>query len=144
MSNSIPPDHTSVTESSSSLGWVTVWNEKEHSKLLIRYDDFVRALFKKDTHDMMVVHAALGLASEAGEAADAVKKAVFYEQPIDLGNLIEEIGDIRFYLQALMNKYHISEQQVLQHNAEKLSKRYWKGEYSNEQAVGRADKQGEA
>lgn len=129
----------SVNEASGSLGWVTV-ADAAGQKQLIRYDDFVRLLFRKDSHNMAVLHSIIGLTTEVGEVADAVKKAVYYEQPADIQNLIEEIGDIRFYLQALMNQYHIPEQVVLQHNASKLNRRYASLAFSLVDAERRADK----
>lgn len=109
----------------------------------MRYSKFVDTLFKHDTDDMELMHAALGITGEAGEIADAVKKAVVYCKPIDRANIVEELGDLRFYMQALMNKLGIHECEVLQMNANKLAKRYPTGGYSNEAAIARADKVGE-
>lgn len=107
------------------------------------YSQFVDALFKHDTQDMEHMHAALGVAGEAGELADAIKKHVIYGKPLDRENIVEELGDLRFYMQQIMNMHNITENEVLQGNAEKLSKRYPKGEYSNVAAVARLDKVGE-
>lgn len=104
------------------------------------YSVFVDRLFKHDTDDMEMMHAALGITGEAGEIADAVKKAVVYCKPIDRVNIVEELGDLRFYMQALMNKLRIHEHEVLQCNANKLAKRYPTGQYSNQDAIARADK----
>ena len=108
---------------------------------MVRYDIFVAALFKQDSREMMLNHAALGVAGEAGELADAIKKEVHYGKAPDLENIIEEIGDVRFYLQALMNLYNISEQAILEYNAEKLGKRYPAGLFSKEDAIARKDKE---
>jgi NTP pyrophosphatase (non-canonical NTP hydrolase) len=107
---------------------------------VMSYAQFIDKLFKHDTDDMEMMHAALGITGEAGEIADAVKKAVIYEKPIDRTNIVEELGDLRFYMQALMSKLSISEDEVLQSNANKLSKRYPTGGYSNKDAVERKDK----
>lgn len=106
----------------------------------LRYDAFVAMLFKQDRTDRMYLHAALGVAGEAGELADAVKKEFIYGKPRDLKNIIEELGDLRFYIQATMQLYGISEQEVLQENANKLSIRYKQLRYSDEAAQSRADK----
>lgn len=107
----------------------------------ITYRFFVEKLFKHDTPDMENMHAALGITGEAGEIADAIKKAVIYCKPLDRANIVEELGDLRFYMQALMNMHDISELEVLQGNANKLAKRYPTGGYSNEDAIARADKE---
>ena len=111
---------------------------------VVRYDQFVKQLFKADSGIMMQMHAALGVCGEAGELADAIKKEVIYCKPADMQNVIEELGDLRFYMQAVQNLYGITEQDILQYNANKLSKRYSSLRYSDEEAIRRADKQEES
>lgn len=108
----------------------------------LRYDAFVAMLFKQQSLDLMCLHAALGVAGEAGELADCIKKEIIYGKDLDRKNLVEELGDLRFYIQATMMLYGISEQEVLQENANKLSIRYKSLRYSDEAAVSRADKNG--
>lgn len=113
------------------------------------YADFVAALTKSGEtildeltpHDANVLHLALGVCGEAGELADAIKKAAIYRKPIDLANVVEELGDLEFYMEGVRQAYGITRLETLQHNRAKLSKRYAKG-YSNQQAQDRADKQG--
>ena len=106
----------------------------------IRYDQFVLQLFKADTASGMLNHAALGVAGEAGELVDAIKKHTIYGKPLDRENAIEELGDLRFYIQAVQNVLGITESEVLQHNANKLSKRYRGLRYTDQAAINRADK----
>ena len=108
----------------------------------IRYDQFVRQLFKADTEPMMALHAALGVCGEAGELADAIKKQYIYGKQVNISNIIEELGDLKFFIQAVMNHYGLKEQYVLQVNANKLSVRYSGLRYTNEAAIARADKKG--
>lgn len=107
---------------------------------VVRYDNFVRNLLKPDIEPMMGVHVALGVCGEAGELADAIKKEYIYGKKRDLINIIEELGDLEFYLQAVRNHYGISRELTLQANAEKLQKRYVSLKYSGEAAIARADK----
>ena len=118
------------------------WNpdNPDHQPDIIRYDQFVLQLFKADTPAMMGMHAALGVAGEAGELADAIKKHCVYGKPLDRENIIEELGDLRFYMQAVQNLYDISEGEILQHNCNKLAKRYKGLKYSDKAAIDRADK----
>lgn len=109
----------------------------------VRYDDFVRRLFKVENRRDMLTHAVMGIAGEAGELVDAIKKHVIYNKPLDLANVLEELGDLRFYMEALMNQLDITDQNVLQHNANKLATRYKGLTYSDTAAIVRADKQGE-
>lgn len=87
-----------------------------------------------------MIHMAVGVSGEAGELLDAVKKHVIYGKELDLENVIEEMGDIEFYLSVLRSLLAVSREEVIKHNMDKLSKRYPKGSYSNEDAINRADK----
>ena len=107
------------------------------------YSDFVKTRLKPlESAKADLIHCALGIAGEAGEFVDAVKKHAIYGQPLDRENLIEELGDLRFYMTAMQNKFGISDDDVLSANVEKLLKRYKKS-YSDAEAKDRADKQEE-
>jgi NTP pyrophosphatase (non-canonical NTP hydrolase) len=45
-----------------------------------------------------ILHAIIGISTEAGELLDPVKKMMFYGKPLDPINLDEEIGDILWYI----------------------------------------------
>ena len=87
-----------------------------------------------------LLHMTMGAMTEVGEIGTTIKAHVFYGKELDLENLIEELGDLEFYIEGLRGKLEISRSQVLDHNVKKLSKRYAKG-YSNEAAINRADKE---
>lgn len=87
-----------------------------------------------------LLHMAVGIAGEAGELLDAIKKAAIYNKPIDLENVIEELGDLEFYMQGMRFALGINRSDTIEYNIEKLSKRYNSGSYSNQQAQDRADK----
>ena len=82
-----------------------------------------------DSHEKEVMNAALGLAGEAGESADVVKKMYFHsakpgkkeEQLLDLK---KELGDVYFYLLKLQDLFGITTEEVLQLNREKLEARH--------------------
>lgn len=124
-----------------SFGFVAILNDEKHVEI-VRYDAFVAALAKPmESFTMDLLHGAVGVAGEAGELLDAIKKNWIYNKPLDRTNIVEEIGDIRFYLQVIINALDISEQEVLQKNANKLAKRYKGIVYSDGAAIARADKQ---
>lgn len=87
-----------------------------------------------------LLHMAVGIAGEAGELLDAIKKHVIYQKPLDIEHVMEELGDIEFYLEGLRQGAGIDRQVVLAGNEAKLAVRY-RGSYSNEAAQTRADKQ---
>ena len=102
----------------------------------------VNTLAKKDGFNRdadMAMHAAIGVSGEAGELLDIIKKNWAYNKPIDIPHVIEELGDIEFYMFALRAKLCISREQTLTHNIEKLKKRYPEG-YTDAAAKERADK----
>lgn len=91
---------------------------------------------------MELDHLAIAIPSEAGEIADALKKHTMYDKPLDRDNIVEELGDMEFFLQDLRVKLGISRDETLEANMKKLDKRY-KGTFSNEAAQARADKEPE-
>ena len=106
----------------------------------IRYDIFVQKLLKPLPEPLSACHIIMGISGEAGELNDAIKKEYIYNKPRDIGHIIEELGDLEFYLQAAYNHYSLNRQEVIQLNAEKLEKRYAGLYYSDEAAQARADK----
>jgi NTP pyrophosphatase (non-canonical NTP hydrolase) len=89
-----------------------------------------------------LLHMALGVCGEAGELADAIKKHAVYNKPLDVENVIEELGDLEFYMEGVRRALNILRATTIAANVCKLSKRYHLGRYSNEQAQTRADKGG--
>ena len=82
----------------------------------------------------------IGISGEAGELLDAVKKAVIYRKPLDIKNVIEELGDLEFYMEGLRQGLNITRDEVLEANIAKLSVRYNGLKYSDVSAQERADK----
>jgi NTP pyrophosphatase (non-canonical NTP hydrolase) len=112
------------------------------------YQQFVNAIVKPG-HEILtqltptqahILHMAVGVSGEAGELLDAVKKHCIYQKQINLENVIEEAGDIIFYLTGLLNELDVSLEDCINANTAKLSRRYSSGSYSNEAAIARADK----
>lgn len=86
------------------------------------------------------LHMAVGVAGEAGELLDCVKKHVIYNKPLDRVNAVEELGDIEFYLENLRQSLGITREETIHQNRLKLGVRYSSGSYSDRQAQERADK----
>ena len=117
--------------------------EKEYSEMVDKLtkdpNDINMANIDKD-----LTHMALGIAGEAGEIVDAIKKFVIYGKFLDMKNVIEELGDMEFYMEHLRQILCLSREEILDANMQKLLKsdnaRYKNG-YSDEAAQERADKQ---
>lgn len=100
--------------------------------------DITASLTPEPAH---LLHMSIGISGEAGELLDAVTKAAIYRKPIDRDNVVEELGDLEFYMEGLRQGLGITREETLKANIAKLSKRYASGKYSNQQAQERADKQ---
>jgi NTP pyrophosphatase (non-canonical NTP hydrolase) len=98
------------------------------------YSAYVEKMFKSEADgfaDQQVyldnyglLHAAVGLAGEAGEVLDQIKKSTFTNKKEDLHKLVQEMGDVEFYMQALRNELAISRDHVLNENILKLEARH--------------------
>lgn len=86
-----------------------------------------------------ILHATLGIAGEAGELVDAVKKTVIYNKPLDLVNFREELGDILWYVALGCHAADLNMEEIMQENIAKLKKRYPE-KYTDAAAIERADK----
>jgi len=84
-------------------------------------------------------HMVSGIAGEAGEVLDAVKKWAVYGKDLDVDNVIEELGDLEFYIAGARRYVSKSRDEILSQNMSKLSVRYKDG-YSDKAAIERADK----
>ncbi len=51
-----------------------------------------------------IEHAVMGLVTESAECMDALKKSKIYGRELDTVNLVEEAGDIMWYLALLANE----------------------------------------
>jgi len=87
-----------------------------------------------------LIHMTMGISGEAGELLDAIKKHVMYGKELDRENIIEELGDLEFYMEGLRQGLGIKREDTIWHNINKLSVRYKDHNYSDEQAIARKDK----
>lgn len=71
-----------------------------------------------------IVGFALGLAGEAGEVVDDIKKKYFHGRDIDPQHTIEELGDVMWYVANIATQLGVSIEELIEYNVSKLSKRY--------------------
>lgn len=86
-------------------------------------------------------NAALGLAGEAGEVADEVKKCLYQGREWDAEKIIEELGDVMWYVALMADLIDAPLDFVMEYNIDKLRKRYPDG-FSFEASEERADVHG--
>lgn len=87
-----------------------------------------------------LLHMAVGIAGEAGELLHAVMSHILNREPLDMVNVIEELGDLEFFLEGFRQNQSIERETTLSQNIAKLGVRYSTGTYSDSQAQTRQDK----
>lgn len=113
------------------MNTITLLNE--YQKLAMRTAKAMPT-YQDDLH-----HAALGIAGEAGEFADAVKKFTIYSKDLNVANAIEELGDLLWYIALAANSLETSLEDIATANIVKLKVRYPE-KYTDQLAVARLDK----
>lgn len=92
----------------------------------------------RNTRILRLLHASMGLCTEAGEFADQLKKYIFYRKDLDEINLIEELGDILWYMAISLDALRKSFSECMAANNRKLRQRYEKQKFA-EAAANRRD-----
>ena len=100
-------------------------------KLYDHYENIVRKTWnfsgRLTTKNDHFSNAAIGLASEAGEVADVVKKMLYHsEKPFEFmrAKIVLELGDVVYYMLKLMELFQISMEEIIDLNREKLESRH--------------------
>lgn len=84
-----------------------------------------------------IENGVLGLNGEAGEVADLLKKHRFQGHELDRDKMIDEAGDVLWYVAELSGGLGVSLEEVAQRNIVKLRARYPDG-FDSERSVHRA------
>jgi len=90
----------------------------------------------KTINDVMI-NSALGLA-EAGEVQNEVKKYIFHEHELNKEKILDECGDLFFYMNTLLYTLQYTIMDVVKYNKEKLNKRY-KDSATKEESINRKE-----
>lgn len=69
-------------------------------------------------------NAAYGLNGEAGEVIDLLKKHEFQGHELDRDKIIDELGDVQWYIALAATACDITLEEIQQRNIDKLKKRY--------------------
>ena len=87
-------------------------------------DKFYDEAGKRYADNARLLHYSLGIAGEAGELVDAVKKHVQYGKDLDIANIKEEIGDVIIYVVMLADKLGVDPIRAAKEKIEKNRKNY--------------------
>jgi len=115
-------------------------NEPIHTLDFLEFQALAMRTANRMGRDKDLIHAAMGLTSEAGEFMDAIKANYAYNKELDVENLIEELGDILWFVALACNSLGIPMSAPAHLCIEKLLVRY-PDQFTNEGAIARADKQ---
>lgn len=77
-----------------------------------------------DEWEIDLLHAAIGIATEAGELLESVWRALRDDDEIDEANVAEELGDLEWYMAVGRNALSFSQEAVQRANIVKLYERY--------------------
>lgn len=89
-----------------------------------------------DPKNIDLLHATMGMSTEANELVDQMKKVIFYGKPMDTANIVEELGDVLFYVAIVCRELNVSMERIGEINIAKLKKRY-PDAFSEENALNR-------
>lgn len=78
---------------------------------------------KLDDHER-ATQAVMGLVGETGELVDAMKKWLYHDHGLPTPYLVEELGDILWYVSELCSCFDLNLSVVAYYNVKKLEKRY--------------------
>lgn len=95
-----------------------------------KYQEFVNSM-KIYPEQHKIVYPALGLAGEAGEIAEKVKKVLRDDNgewsDAKRAAILDELGDPLFYIAALADDFGFTLHQVMENNVSKLTSRMARG-----------------
>lgn len=72
-------------------------------------------------------NVGLGLAGEAGEVADLIKKHLHQGHELNVSDMVDELGDVAWYLALGCEILGVNLGTVMERNIEKLRRRYPEG-----------------
>lgn len=83
-----------------------------------------KRIYDYGTQATQIENGARGLASDAGEVLACVQRWLEYGKPLDPTNLLEELGDVAWRMNQIMNAMGWTWEMVFKANIGKLSKRF--------------------
>lgn len=89
-----------------------------------------------DKSNIRLLHAGIGMCTEAGEFIDQLKKHIFYGRPLDKVNLKEEIQDCLWYIGIALHELQTDFDTEQRKNIDKLKTRYG-DKFTSEAAINR-------
>lgn len=89
-----------------------------------------------NTDHNKLLNGCMGMCGEAGECIDILKKHVMQGHDIDYAKLVEEVGDVLWYIAETASAIGVSLESIAQANIDKLKNRYPQG-FDPERSINR-------
>lgn len=90
------------------------------------------------TNQGLIENGVMGLCGEAGECIDILKKTEFQGHDFDPMKMVDELGDVLWYVAQLATGLGVTLEYVAQHNVDKLLARYPDG-FDSEKSIHRKE-----
>lgn len=105
-----------------------------------QYQKEAYELISEDGKKDMITNGVLGLAGEAGECCDLVKKYKYQGHELDKEKLKDELGDVLWYIAETASGLGITLEEVAEYNLNKLHKRYHGNKFNKKDSIYREEK----
>lgn len=105
-----------------------------------KYQEEAYELISEDGRKDLILNGVLGLAGESGECCDIVKKYKFQGHDLDKTHILDELGDVLWYIAETASGLGVTLEEVAQFNLDKLHNRYKKG-FTKEESMNRHEKE---
>lgn len=111
---------------------------KNYSELALRTDhkSYEQVASRFSPSIARLTHAGLGLSTEANEFCDQLKKHIVYGKELDKVNLIEELGDLCWFIAMACDELGTSFEEIQEININKLKARFGE-KYTDDKALNR-------
>ena len=90
------------------------------------------------TQEQNLINGCLGLAGEAGEVCDIVKKYMFQGHNLETQKIVDELSDVLWYIALTAQGVGCDLDSIMEHNINKLKKRYPNG-FEAERSINRTE-----
>lgn len=121
----------------------------EYQRLALRTESVNKAMERLEVVDspwnpvplhlkqlLRLLHGAIGVGTEGGELLDQVKKHLYYGKALDKANVMEECGDVLWYVAVALDAVGFTMEEAMERNIGKLRARY-PGNFTTEAALNR-------
>lgn len=119
------------------------WNTRAGGMTINEYQRLAQRTSSDDPGVFATIEAKkidngiLGMAGEAGECADLLKKSRHQGHTFDVDEVVKECGDVLWYAAELAAGLGLTLEEIARRNIEKLEKRYPKGHFEAERSINR-------